>query len=65
MTEDEARRLAVLRIDRLAEEAAACGACLTAFFFHFARHRIVEIDVELRMSPPLERRKSAFVYDMQ
>jgi hypothetical protein len=64
-SEAEARRLATARIDRLADEAAACGASLTAFFFHVARLQAIEIDVELRMSPPAERRKSAFVYDMQ
>jgi hypothetical protein len=65
ITEAEARRLATVRIDRLAGEAAACGASLTAFFFHVARLQAIEVDVEVRMSPPVERRKSAFVYDMQ
>ncbi len=65
ITEADARRLAILRVDRLADEAAACGACLSTFFFRFARQAVIEIDVELRLSPPAERRKSAFVYDMQ
>jgi hypothetical protein len=65
MTEAEARRLATARIARLAAEAAECGACLSAFFFHFGGQAAIDADVNNRLAPPGERRKSAFVYDMQ